>query len=181
MDGIKSLREKDVVTIVQQLIKVIQTLSKLKITMKNFKPNNILLVSTKNLNIQITDVGFSSLYDQKAAPKLEPKDQVWMAPESVDRRNTPKADIWSLGAITYWLLTGKEPLSINSASEFESDLKKLKAAKEFKFDAEVTKNLSNDCVDFLEKTLAYEVNKRATIEQLVNHPWVVNLESSLGS
>lgn len=57
-----------------------------------------------------------------------------MAPEVLENKRSPKGDIWSIGAITYFLLTGKEPLDISSQEAFEADLKKLRTAKEFKLD-----------------------------------------------
>ena len=72
-----------------------------------------------------------------------------MAPEVIDKKKSPKGDIWSIGAITYWLLTGKEPLNVNTKDDFDKDLKKLKDAKVYKFDSEFEGKFSKDAVGFV--------------------------------
>lgn len=103
------------------------------IHVKNLKPNNILLPSSENLDIKITDTGFSVLFEQKSAPTLRASDKVWMAPEIIPKgKSKGLADVWSIGAITYWLLEGIEPLNTEVEADFDRQLKKLKSEKEFK-------------------------------------------------
>lgn len=82
--------------------------------MKNLKPSNILI--GRGNQVKITEAGFQSLFDQKGV-KIDAKDKMWMAPEiSLGKKNN-KNDVWSVGAITLWFMTGKEP----SSKEFLAD------------------------------------------------------------
>lgn len=63
-------------------------------------------MSDKSLDITITDAGFAALIEQKSFSDIAVRDKVWMAPELENIIQNPKTDVWSIGAITYWLLTG---------------------------------------------------------------------------
>ena len=77
-------------------------LNLIKIVIRNLKPSNVIVESDSNLNVKIMDVGFQSLYAQKKPIQVNDEDKKWMAP---DRKITAKSDIWSVGTITFWLLT----------------------------------------------------------------------------
>lgn len=104
----RNFKEEAAIIIIQQVIAGVQQLHKDDIHVKNLKPNNIVLPSNNSLDIKITDTGFSVLFQQKNAPTLKAADKVWMAPEIIPKGKNAKglADIWSIGAITYWLITG---------------------------------------------------------------------------
>jgi serine/threonine protein kinase len=81
-----------------------------------------------------------------------------MAPEHNTGGSNSKLDIYSIGAITYWLLTRTQyKTSVNQ--------------NEVHLDAEATSQLSAPCIEFLQKSLAAD-NKRASCDQLLDHPFL---------
>ena len=76
-----------------------------------------------------------------------------------------KADIWSLGAITYEMLTGE---SVFKASSLPELLNKVKKGDYF---LEV-KDLSNEILSFLNGMLQNDPKKRASAVELSKHPFL---------
>ena len=72
-----------------------------------------------NLNIKITDFGFAKCYDPREGGLNESLGSpMYMAPEII--KNLPydtKVDIWSLGVVSYILLSGKPPFTGKTKQE----------------------------------------------------------------
>jgi serine/threonine-protein kinase ULK/ATG1 len=78
----------------------------------DLKPENILLVSEKEdvFDIKISDLGFACMYDKETGLDLVLGTPIYMAPELIQHKKyTEKIDVWSLGIITYQLLSGTTP------------------------------------------------------------------------
>lgn len=76
------------------------------------KPENILLVSDDpdNFDIKIADLGFAQKFDKDTGLDLVLGTPLYMAPELVQHKKySEKVDVWSLGVITYQLLSGRTP------------------------------------------------------------------------
>ena len=87
-----------------------------KIAHRDLKPENILMVSSdkNNLDIRVTDFGFSCYFDPRHGLEIQLGTALYMAPEIINGYNyNEKADIWSIGVITYMLLTGRVPYNVH--------------------------------------------------------------------
>lgn len=142
----KKLKEKHISMIIHQLLKGLELLNKHGIVINNLKPSNILLYSDQHWDIKISDVGLQVLYEQKRDLNLSGNETQWMAPELANNRSNPKTDVWTVGAITYWLLTGKEPLNGPPIKENMDD------------GESGSKELSKDCVDFVQQAMTKDLS-----------------------
>ena len=79
---------------------------------RDLKPENILLDSQDktNLDIKISDFGFACFFNPDEGLDLVLGSPIYMAPEIIlKEKYNDKVDIWSIGVITYMLLTGRNP------------------------------------------------------------------------
>ena len=89
---------------------------KIQIVHRDLKPQNILMATKDptNLEVKVTDFGFSCFSGKDNHLDLKLGTLPFMAPELVAEGKTKyneKVDIWSIGVITYMLVTGFFPFS----------------------------------------------------------------------
>lgn len=73
-------------------------------------------------------------------------------------------DIWSLGCVIYSCLTG--------SYAFDDDYKAVFGY--YNFDDECWQNISLEAQDFIRSMIQVDPSKRASINDLLQHPWLVN-------
>jgi calcium-dependent protein kinase len=79
---------------------------------RDLKPENILMQDDGNPDtIKIIDFGAAKMFD--ISEDLQQKERIgtpfYIAPEVLNHNYNEKCDIWSIGVITFMLLSGKLP------------------------------------------------------------------------
>jgi len=105
---------KDVLAIVEQVAHAIRAAHSLAIVHRDLKPANIFLARSRHatlpFTVKVLDFGIAkALVSGPEATVAVLGTPAWMAPEqaAVGAPIGPAADIWSLGLVTFWSLTGK--------------------------------------------------------------------------
>jgi serine/threonine protein kinase len=83
-------------------------------------------------------------------------------------------DIWSVGIITYILLSGNSPFG-----EYPDKQKLAKAIVEGEYEflpLKIWKNVSEEGKDFITRLLEVNANKRYSIDQCLSHHWMKSFE-----
>jgi serine/threonine-protein kinase ULK2 len=85
----------------------------MRIVHRDLKPENILLVeppNKKKLDLKLADFGFAKKIPEGKKEELSCGTPFYTAPEMIKGRPYDfKVDIWSLGVIAFFLLTGQYP------------------------------------------------------------------------
>lgn len=130
----------------------------------DLKPDNI--IASKGGGIVLIDLGsFSFVVDEEDIFSSEVRTPGYSAPEIVDfgvslETLTPAADVFSLGAITYELLTGDRPIPSMGESSYSFDLSRVQGREKDK----------KAWVPFLQKMLDYFPEKRfKSMDELIDH------------
>merc|ERR1712087_731325 len=170
-----SITEKVAASLIGDMLKAIQYLHEQNIVHRDLKPENFVFATTANdANIILIDFGCA----KKVEDDKEYKDLVgtvyYLAPELAAQSSrvskTGKvlkcADIWSIGVITYVMLTGRQPFKGKTNKDIFTHIIK----DQLKFPSDV--ELSDGFKDFVRKTLVKNPYKRITIDEALRHPWV---------
>ena len=114
---LEKFSEFDAADIMCQVVSAINFMHKKKMAHRDMKPENILLTSkdSTRYEIKVTDFGFSCFYDPGKKLSLALGTPRFMAPELVMGMSyNESVDIWSIGVITYMLLSGRFPFNGNN-------------------------------------------------------------------
>jgi len=76
--------------------------------------------------------------------------------------------MWALGAIIVFLITGKQINSCNTLTELKSKFSRY----DYFFDRDLRKTLQPELYDLIVKLLQISPEKRPTIAQVWEHPWI---------
>lgn len=173
--------EEDARKIIHTLAEALQHCKEKGVIHRDIKPQNLLLTTEEeggelkladfNLSIQIDpdSVNFSILQTMCGTPN-------YVAPEILSQKPYDyKCDIWSLGVISYLLLSGGYlPFFVEEEGEEGKDLllQKVRRGRWNFYPPEAWQNVSNEAKDFLLHVMERNPEKRYDYETLLNHPWL---------
>ncbi|XP_068917953.1 obscurin isoform X7 [Tenebrio molitor] len=120
-------------------------------------------------DLKITDFGLSRRITMgNLAPLLYGVPE-YASPEAVNGEGTGLGqDMWSVGIITYILLSGRSPFRGNDDRE---TLKNVQAGK-WTFDEDWWLHISAEAKDFISKLLVYQSEGRMDVHAALRHPWL---------
>ncbi|KAL1210019.1 Serine/threonine-protein kinase ATG1c [Cardamine amara subsp. amara] len=159
----------------QQLAAGLQVLRDNNIIHRDLKPQNLLLSTDENdADLKIADFGFARSLQPRGLAETLCGSPLYMAPEIMQlQKYDAKADLWSVGAILFQLVTGRTPFTGNSQIQL---LQNIIRSTELHFPADC-KDLSLDCVDLCQKLLRRNPVERLTFEEFFNHPFLSDRQS----
>ncbi|KAL8102311.1 serine/threonine-protein kinase ATG1c-like isoform X2 [Apium graveolens] len=137
---------------------------------RDLKPQNLLISSNDdNAVLKIADFGFARSLQPRNLAETLCGSPLYMAPEIMQlQKYDAKADLWSVGAILFQLVTGRTPFTGNNQIQL---LQNIVRSTELRFPSNVT-DLSSECVDLCRKLLRRNPVERLTFEEFFNHPFL---------
>uniref|UniRef100_UPI0037E8810E striated muscle preferentially expressed protein kinase n=1 Tax=Semicossyphus pulcher TaxID=241346 RepID=UPI0037E8810E len=160
--------EDDVVTYIVQILQGLDYLHTRRILHLDIKPENI-IVTYMNV-IKIIDFGSAQTYNPLFLKQFSPPIGTleYMSPEMLKGDVVgPPADIWSVGVLTFIMLSGRSPFIENDPQETEA---RIQAAK---FDlSKLYQNVSQSASLFLKKILCSYPWARPSIKDCFNNSWL---------
>jgi len=178
-DILGTLRPTCVVAILKPLINAVFYLHSRGIVHHDIKPENIIIDYTSN-TLKLTDFGSAKLVAQAHAGALGGTLN-YMAPEVLQNmrgghnRCNQAVDIWSIGVITYLLISGDHPF--DSGKSHENILNRIISGK-YDFKKPDWKKVPKECKEFIKRCIVVDPKKRATITELMKDPWIVGKKRS---
>ncbi|XP_020840750.1 myosin light chain kinase 3 isoform X2 [Phascolarctos cinereus] len=166
------LTELDAVLFTKQICEGLHYLHQHYILHLDLKPENILCVNQMGNQIKIIDFGLARRYKPREKLKVNFGTPEFLAPEVVnyDFVSFP-TDMWSVGVITYMLLSGLSPF----LGETDAETMNYIVNCSWDFDADAFEELSEEAKDFISRLLVKEKSCRMSASQCLKHEWVNNL------
>ena len=164
------LKEEKVVLIMYKLCKAVYYVHSYGIAHRDIKPENVLLTSeSEDADIRLLDFGLSKIVgpNQKCT---EPYGTLtYCAPEIIlDKPYLKTVDSWSLGVMTYLMLSGSLPFSGRDEHEIAKNVVYSKVDFEKK---PIWKEITKEAKDFITKLLEKDLKKRIEMKAALEHPW----------
>ncbi|BFU21794.1 protein kinase, putative [Entamoeba histolytica HM-1:IMSS-B] len=165
-----SFTEADASDIVYQILSALCYIHSNGIGHRDLKPENLLCATPKGDIVKIADFGLSKdNSDGNTAMTTCCGSPSYVAPEVLEGSSYDhECDIWSLGVITYVLLSGYLPFF----GETQDELFQKIMSGDYTFNYSCFKGVSEEAKDFINKCLVVDPQERATAAQLMEHPWV---------
>ena len=164
------LQEEKVAIIIYKLCKAVFYVHSYGIAHRDIKPENVLLTSDdENADIRLLDFSLSKIVGpgQKCT---EPYGTLtYCAPEIIlDKPYIKTVDSWSLGVMTYLMLSGALPF----IGKDQHDLAKSVVYSKLNFEENpIWKEISNEAKDFITKLLDKDLKTRIEMKTALEHPW----------
>ncbi|GAB4833867.1 Serine/threonine-protein kinase ATG1c [Ancistrocladus abbreviatus] len=160
----------------QQLAAGLQVLRENNLIHRDLKPQNLLLSSNDDKSVlKIADFGFARSLQPRGLAETLCGSPLYMAPEIMQlQKYDAKADLWSVGAILFQLVTGKTPYTGNNQIQL---LQNIIKSTELHFPQDIDE-LSSDCIDLCQKLLRRNPVERLTFDEFFNHPFLSQMQPS---
>eukprot|EP01147_Barroeca_monosierra_P010969 gene10969-3041_t len=159
-----TLTEERARTLFGQIVDAMVFAHKLGIYHRDLKCENILL--DENGNALVSDFGFAVVVDDPSTWLMTHcGSYAYAAPEILNGKpyRGDKSDIWSMGVVLYAMVCGRLPFRDKTVKLLLEDIR-----RGITFHRVISRQLQ----DFMYSILEPDVNKRATLEQLLHHPWL---------
>ena len=153
--------------IFKQIIEGLRYIHKKNIIHRDIKLDNILIDTTNT--VKICDFGVSrriqrgeKIYERCGTP-------AYIAPEIYKKVGYTgfQSDVWSAGVTLYYMLSGNLPFKGNNIHDLENAILLGEYHK--------IRDISYEANDIIEKMLKLNPSERITIDEILKHPWLKNV------
>ncbi len=137
---------------------------------RDLKPENILMTSkNENSDIRLLDFGLSKIIGPNETCNEPYGTLTYCAPEILlDNPYTKQVDLWSLGVMTYLMLTGKLPFY----DRIDREIAKKAAFSEPDYSDKLWNGISDDAINFVKGLLKKKGDERMNIKEALQHNWI---------
>ncbi|RVE61756.1 hypothetical protein OJAV_G00175680 [Oryzias javanicus] len=164
-----TLMELDAVVFIRQICDGLQYMHKMSILHLDLKPENILCVSRATSKIKIIDFGLARIYKPREKLRVNFGTPEFLAPEVINFDFVSfNTDMWSLGVITYMLLSGLCPFLGDNDTETLNNI----LAAQWNFEEEEFVDTSEEAKDFIRRLLIVNKSWRMGACEALRHPWL---------
>ncbi|GAA0159771.1 non-receptor serine/threonine protein kinase [Lithospermum erythrorhizon] len=161
--------ERKAAQLARTIVGVVETCHSLGVMHRDLKPENFLFVNEDdNSPLKIIDFGLSMFFKPGEILTDMVGSPYYVAPEVLDNRYGPEADIWSAGVIIYILLSGTPPFWGETEDEIFSEIRH----GNIDYSSDPWPNISESSKDLVRRMLERDPKKRITSHEVLCHPWV---------
>lgn len=161
------LTEDESKPLIIQLLDTLHFIHQMNVAHRDLKPENVLI--DKFGRLKISDFGLSSFLDSNGLVKTPCGSPCYASPECVSGKgpyNGVTNDIWSIGVISYAMMTGQLPWTKRNQAQLFNQIQN----GQYK----IPEFLSEEAQSFIRGLMTVDYTKRLTIPQALDHPFLKN-------
>jgi len=181
--------EKDAAHLIAEVVGAVGYLHEVGIVHRDLKPENLLYSSDDESNpnyevIKVADFGLAKVLSGGGGSSGADDSMTttcgtpgYVAPEVLEQNPGgygPEVDCWSIGVILYILLCGFPPFYDESNAVLFQLIKK----GQYTMPSPYWDDVSEGAKDLVKQLLTVDPKKRATIKNVLAHPWIVSKEQN---
>jgi len=168
----------DAAQVTANLASALQFLHDRNIVHRDLKPENLLLVrKDRPTAVKLADFGLAKILAENSNGMMFTVCGTWAycAPEVKENHSvkgySKAVDVWSLGVITYIVLSGYHPFDPDGMTKDKELEHRIKHAK-FDFDDDAWNHVEPVAIDFVRRCLRASPEDRMTIQECLLHKWL---------
>ena len=174
------IKEKNCRIIIMKILHAINYCHSHGVVHCDLKPDNIIFETPNEgeenedentlnlLDLKLIDFGLSSRIKKNEKLNNIVGTPSFIAPETIKGEYDEKCDVWSIGVILYYILSGTFPFIGNSNSEIFEKIYKNEPI----FRKNIFNDISENAIDFIKKCLVKNPNQRPSAKECLSHPWL---------
>ena len=164
------MSEDELAPLMRKIFTAVNHLHGLYICHRDLKPENVLFAAKEmSADVKLIDFGMSAKFGEESMDMTTMVGTPhYLAPEVLSAKYGKECDVWSLGVIIYFLMTGTYPFDGKTLNSIFQTI--LKA--EFDFSGPEWENVSSECKDLVSKMLLADPTRRITLSNALKHKWI---------
>lgn len=163
------MSETDAINYVRQLCQGLKVMHEKNIAHLDVKPENLMFTTKRANELKLIDFGLAAKLDPRETVKVSTGTAEFAAPEIVTQGNIGfYTDMWSVGVLSYVLLSGLSPFAGSSDQE---TLRNVRAG-DWDFDSGSFSSISDEAKDFIKKLIMKDPDGRMSAHEALEHPWL---------
>ena len=180
-----NLSENNVCLLIFKLVSAVRYLHNMNICHRDIKTDNIMFSSRDfKSEIKLLDFGLSKKFKPGEKMKEKTGTPFYICPEIIIGEYDEKCDMWSIGVMTYLLISGILPYYTESQKfpggkkpdkdqkkELEMELFQKILKEKPSYTDKVWTTCSKKAIDFVQKCLEKNPKNRISCTDAIRHPW----------
>ena len=158
--------------IIKKLTSALFYLNIFGIVHRDIKPENILLSNNSlNFNIKLIDFGLGIILGPNEKSEQPFGTVSYVSPEVLSGDKYDKSvDIWCIGILSYFMLSGKLPY--DDPDDNENEIARQTINEPVPFIEDKWNIISDEAKDFVKRCLEKDPKKRINIKEILKHKWL---------
>jgi calcium-dependent protein kinase len=167
---LKKFPEQDAADAVWQILLALNYIHSHGIVHRDIKLENFLFEKEQGNNLKLIDFGFSKhVHTEGEHLHASLGTASYVAPEVLLQDYTSQCDLWSLGVISFILLSGQMPFPVNMPNQSRNILQGSYTLNKSRW-----KETSPEALNFVQSLLEVNPDNRLNASTALCHPWIAN-------